>query len=144
MSSNSGVRIKSSFKRWQGRKMPQGVFSTGHSTQLGAAFTPGQANHVLEPLHINTGTFSPLEQTSVHQKKHLFCPSVCRWKRICWATPVTKPVKYLSATLVKCLQSVGTAANLLLVTRWLFSTSVDNDKSRRDCAFFLFSWGVDR
>lgn len=42
--------------------MPLGLFSIGHSTQLGAAVTPVQTNHMLEPLHINTWNFFPLEQ----------------------------------------------------------------------------------
>lgn len=61
--------------------MPLGLFSTGHSTQLGAAVTPAQANHVLEPLHRSTWIFFfPLEEAggTVNTKKHFLCPSVSR------------------------------------------------------------------
>lgn len=60
--------------------MPLGLFSTGHSTELGAAVTPVQANHVLEPLHRSTQIFFPLEEAggTVNTKKHFFCPSVSR------------------------------------------------------------------
>lgn len=112
----------SCFKRWQGGKMPLGLFSTGHSTELGAAVTPVQANHVLEPLHRSTQIFfSPRRSWwhSEHQKALLL--SLCLQVKENKSIPVTKLlVKYLSGALVKCLQIVGTAAKLFLVTRWLF------------------------
>lgn len=68
-----------------------------------------------------TDFFSPRRSWwhSEHQKALLL--SLCLQVKENKSIPVTKLlVKYLSGALVKCLQIIGTAAKLFLVTRWLF------------------------